>query len=93
MPGFPDKIIINHGGGRGTAALIEEDMAVLERLGREILDLAAMDPTFLLADFNDLRDKLKAACDDHYASDMKYHAVLRELIAETAKRIDAKVCP
>jgi hypothetical protein len=67
-------------------------MKVLGKLGAEILDLVD-DGAFKLSEFNDFRDKLKAACDDHYASEMKYHEVLRGLIAETAKRIDAKVCP
>jgi hypothetical protein len=69
--------------------LINEDMKVLDALGEEILN----ETNFSLSDFNDLRDKLKAACDEHYEAEMKYHNILRELIAETAKRIDDKVCP
>lgn len=87
MPGYPDKIIINHGGGRGADAMIEQDMITLERLGAELVELG------MVPSCNDLRDKLKSACDAHYAAEMKYHEVLRDLIAETARRIDAKVCP
>lgn len=87
MPGYPDKIIINFGTGRGMQRLINADMEVLEMLGSELRDLD------MVADCNDLRDALKAACDDHYASEMKYHETLRKLIIETANRIDAKVTP
>jgi hypothetical protein len=65
--------------------LIEEDFKVLEVLADELVSHGMYE--------TDLRDKLKGACDDHYASEMKYHEILRGLIAETAKRIDAKVCP
>lgn len=88
MPGFADKIIINHGGGRGVQKLINEQLKVLDHLGTELMSGA-----FNLSDFNDLRDKLKAACDEHYKAEMKYHEVLRSLIAETAKRIDDKLAP
>lgn len=87
MPGYPDKIIINFGTGRGMQKLINEDMEVLKRLGYELIEHA------MVLDCNDLRDKLKAACDAHYKAEMEYHETLRELIATTAARIDAKVCP
>jgi len=88
MPGYPDKIIINHGGGRGMQKLINADLKVLDILGQELLSSA-----FNLSDFNDLRDKMKQLCADHYTSDMKYHDGLRGLIEETARRIDAKMSP
>lgn len=72
--------------------LIDADMEVLEKLGAEIVAYCE-NGTFHLSDWSDMRDKLKAACDAHYASEMKYHEALRDLIAETAKRIDAKVSP
>lgn len=92
MAGMPNKIIINHGGGRGMHSLIESDLEVLEMLGAEILKEAEKG-SFALRDFNDLRDQMKVLCDNHYASDMAYHNGLRQLIVETAKRIDAKVSP
>lgn len=67
-------------------------MQVLRLLAQELIAMsdAGLEP---LSASNDLRDKLKAACDEHYKAEMKYHEVLRDLIAETAKRIDAKLAP
>lgn len=84
MAGYPNKIIINHGGGRGMSLLIDSDHDVLEELGKEI---NALD---MLKDTVDLRDEMKSLCADHYKADMAYHEGLKSLIEKTAERIDQK---
>lgn len=85
MAGYPNKIIINHGGGRGTAALIKHNFKVLKKLGKEVKKKGMLSETV------DLRDKMKVLCADHYKSDMTYHEGLKSLIEETAERIDKKL--
>ena len=85
MPGATDKIIINSGGNRGMAQLIASDLDTLDYLGGELYKLEMLKETL------DCRDALRAACDEHYAAQMKYHQFCRKLIADLASRIDVKL--
>ena len=85
MPGASDKIIINSKGNRGMARLIASDLEALNYLGGELLEHDMLKETL------DCRDALRAACDEHYAAQMKYHQFCRKLIADLASRIDVKL--
>lgn len=87
MPGFPNKIIINHGGGRAMDSMIQGNMDTLLELGIELIELDDRD-IMPLKDTLDLRDKMKKLCADHKAAEKAYNQGIEELIEETVARID-----
>lgn len=85
MPGLIDKVIINNNSIKGMNAAIAAEFDSMQSLGKEIIDnqlLKAAEP---------IKDKLKKACEEYDAAQLKFLSCQRACIAEMAKLIDDKV--